>query len=384
MRVLAVARRDEALATPGQRADDEQGLTLLGLLGFRDPLRPAIPAAVAVCRGAGVRVKLVTGDHPETARAIAAEAGLETDGGVVTGAELEAMSPAERRQTVASRSVFARVSPRGKHLIVEALRDAGEVVAMTGDGINDAPALRRAHIGVSMGRRASAVARAAADMVLLEDDLGALVAAIREGRALFRDIQRVFLYLIAFHVPIVALALASPVLGLPLVLLPVHLVWLELIVHPVSALAFRGDDSEDDRLMTLPPRSPSAPLLARPALVASLLTGATLAAVVLALFLFALPRGESVARSLALVGLLCGYQGLVLVERASLRQPGEAWLPRSRRFWLTWVASAVGSWLVFQIPALAALLRVSGPPPSDLLLAAGAGLGAVLWRCLRR
>jgi Ca2+-transporting ATPase len=273
IRVLAVAERVDPRPSGATRQDDERGLSLLGLLGFRDPMRPEVPAAVRECQAAGVRIKVVTGDHALTAHAVAESAGIiHRDDAIVTGDQLTAASPDLRRRLIIEASILSRISPAQKHMIVEALQAEGEIVAMTGDGINDAPALRRADIGVSMGKRGTDVARAAADLVLLDDNFASMVAAVSAGRKIFLDIQRAFLYLIGFHIPIILLALTPPIVGLPLLLMPVHLIWLELIVHPVSALLFQGDPPPDD-LMQRPPRNPRAPMLPRAPVLRSALSG---------------------------------------------------------------------------------------------------------------
>ena len=300
----------------GMRAADERDFRLFGLLGFRDPLRPAVPDSVAQCQRAGVKLKLITGDHALTAHAIADAAGIaHSDDGIVTGAQLDSADQPGFDRLVRRCSIFARIRPEQKYAIVEALRRAGEVVAMTGDGINDAPALRRADIGVAMGRRGTEVARAAADIVLLNDDFSAMVATIREGRILLDNIQRAFLYLVGFKVMLVSLTLLAPVFGLPLLLLPVNLVWLEMIVHPVSALAFEGEPALDD-VMRRPPRPPSSPIVERPAAFRAALSGALLTAVALALFALRLPAGENYARSVAMVVAVVGSLFLVWAEYA--------------------------------------------------------------------
>jgi Ca2+-transporting ATPase len=310
-RVLALGERSGSFC--GDRDRDVHDLRLVGLLGFSDPLRPEVPAAIAECQGAGVRVKIVTGDSPVTAHAIAEAAGIahDHDGGILGGDELSAAG----EERILRASIYARVHPGQKHLIVEAHQRAGEVVAMTGDGINDAPALRRADVGVSMGLRGTPVARAAADLVLLRDDFGALVAAVREGRRIFQNLVHAFFYLIAFHVPVIALAVLVPLLGLPPLLLPIHLVWLELIVHPVSALVFEGDVAEG--AMRRPPRPPGAPILPRRPLALSLLSGAMLAGAALCLYSERLALGEAAARSAAMAVVIAGGLLLVLAERGA-------------------------------------------------------------------
>ena len=381
MRVLAVAGRD---ARPGGfngvRASDERGLRLFGLLGFRDPLRAAVPEAVAQCQRAGVELKLITGDHALTAHAIADAAGIaHSDDGIVTGAQLDSVDQPAFEALVRRCSIFARIRPEQKYAIVEALRRAGEVVAMTGDGINDAPALRRADIGVAMGRRGTEVARAAADIVLLEDDFSAMVATIREGRILLDNIQRAFLYLVGFKVMLVSLTLLAPVFGLPLLLLPVNLVWLEMIVHPVSALAFEGEPAVDD-VMRRPPRPPSAPIVERPAAYRAALSGALLTMMALALFALRLRDGENYARSVAMVVAVVGSLFLVWAEYAGTRRWWRVRAPEQRRFWLVIFAVAASLPAFMLTPPIATLLMIRPIAPADWGIAILAAAIAVGWR----
>lgn len=380
IRVLAVASRPASETSGATRADDERGLTMLGLLGFRDPMRSEVPNAVRECQAAGVRIKVVTGDHALTAHAVAESAGiLHDDAAIVSGDQLAKSSEEERRALIVRASILSRITPAQKHMIVEALRAEGEIVAMTGDGINDAPALRRADIGVSMGQRGTDVARAAADLVLLDDNFASIVAAIREGRKIYLDIQRAFLYLLAFHIPIVGLALLPPLFGMPLLLLPIHLVWLELIVHPVSALLFQGDAPPPD-LMTRAPRDPRAPMLPRPSVIRSSVSGALLTAAVLLLYRWRVGGSADDARGLALVALILGYQILVLVERTSSIGRIRDLFPMSLRFWFVWGGSAISLPILMYVPPLAAIVNVRPLPPSDWLLALAAAVVAVGWR----
>jgi Ca2+-transporting ATPase len=380
IRVLAVAGRLASSQPTGTRQDDERDLTPLGLLGFRDPMRPEVPAAVQECQAAGVRIKVVTGDHALTAHAVAESAGIHhRDDAIVTGEQLAAATDDVRRRLIVDASILARITPAQKHMIVEVLRSEGEIVAMTGDGINDASALRRADIGVSMGQRGTDVARAAADLVLLDDNFASIVAAIREGRKIFLDIQRAFLYLLAFHIPIVGLALLPPIVGLPLLLVPVHLVWLELIVHPVSALLFQGDPPPAD-LMERPPRASRAPLLPRTSVLRSTLSGALLTVAVFTAYVWQLPHGAEQARGTALATLILGYQILVLVERAASAHGPGALLPRSVRFWVVWGASGVSLPFLMYIPATSALMNIAPIGLNNWLIAVVGAVVAVGWR----
>ena len=383
VRVLAVAE-GRPQRSSGERHLDERGLRLLGLLGFRDPIRPEVRQAVAECRSAGIAVKMITGDHALTALAIATQAGLVLGpGAVLTGDELDSLEGPPLLEAIRGASILARVRPEQKHAVVDALSRAGEIVAMTGDGINDAPALRRAEIGVAMGQRGTEVARAAADLVLLTDDFAALVATVREGRRIFHNLQRAFLYLIAFHVPIVGLALLAPLLGLPLLLLPIHLVWLELIVHPVSALVFEGEPAPEG-VMRRPPRDPRAPLLPRPMVVRSVASGVLITATALLLYVLRLPAGETVARGVALAALVSGSLLLVFAERAFDAPWSSTPLPRTARFWGIWAVAALSLPLALEAPPIARLMRAGPLSMTDWLLALGCAAASVGWRAFGR
>jgi Ca2+-transporting ATPase len=380
LRVLALAGRRTDRLGEG-RDEDERDLTVWGLLGFQDPLRPEVPGAVAECQRAGIRIAMITGDHALTAHAVAEAAGiLHEDDLIVTGDELTALSEAERDARIRRTTIFARISPEQKFLIVEGLQRAGAIVAMTGDGVNDAPALRRADIGIAMGKRGTDVARATADLVLLDDNFASIVETVRQGRHIFQNIQRAFLYLIAFHIPIIALAIWAPLIGVPLMLLPIHLVWLELIVHPVSAVVFQAEPAAAD-IMHRPPRKPAAPLLPRVAVIRSALSGGVLAVASFAMYWWQWPSlGEPQARALALIVLLAGYQILMLAERLALPALAVDLIPRTLVFWGIWCASAFSLLVMLYVPAAAQLFRVEQPPGGHVSAAIVLGALAVGWR----
>jgi len=303
----------------------------LGLVGLADPLRPGVPEAVHECRSAGIRVVMITGDYPATARAIARQAGIDAQNSVA-GDELEKLTDRELAQRVRTATIFARVMPEQKLRIVNALKANGEIVGMTGDGVNDAPSLKAAHIGIAMGGRGTDVAREAASLVLLDDDFASIVTAVRLGRRIYDNLRKAMGYIVAVHVPIAGLALLPLMLGLPLVLTPIHIAFLEMVIDPVCSVVFEAEGEEED-VMRRPPRDSEAPLLA-PAVVAwSLLQGTLVLTLVGGVFIAAvwdaLPEGES--RALVFATLVATNAGLVLVNRsfsasmiAAIRRPNRA------------------------------------------------------------
>ncbi|HEY4956922.1 MAG TPA: HAD-IC family P-type ATPase, partial [Caldimonas sp.] len=258
-RVLAVAKgRFEGKDWPA--AEHDFDFEFVGLLGLSDPLRQKVPAAIAECRAAGIRVVMITGDYPATARAIAHQAGLaEGAGELLSGDEMVTLSDEALRERMATVSVCARIAPEQKLRIVQALKARGDIVAMTGDGVNDAPALRAAHVGIAMGGRGTDVAREAASLVLLQDDFAAIVRAVRLGRRIFDNLRKSMSYILAVHVPIAGMALLPVLLGWPALLYPMHIAFLELIIDPACSLAFENEPPESD-VMQRPPRDAEAPL----------------------------------------------------------------------------------------------------------------------------
>jgi P-type Ca2+ transporter type 2C len=258
LRVLAVAeRRWSRLPEPAQSDEMESELTFLGLVGLLDPPRDEARAAVADCQSAGVRVVMITGDHPATATAVARRIGIVSvgDGGIVTGAELARMSEAEFERVVADVRVYARVDPAQKIRIVEALQAKGEFVAMTGDGVNDAPALKRADIGVAMGRGGTDVAREASSLVLLDDNFATIVNAVREGRRIFDNIRKFIKFAMSGNSGEIWTIFLAPFLGLPMPLLPIHILWINLVTDGLPGLALAAEPAERG-IMQRPPRPP--------------------------------------------------------------------------------------------------------------------------------
>jgi Ca2+-transporting ATPase len=314
LRVLGVARASHRSEQAFPAIQHEFEFEWLGLIGLADPLRPEVPAAIADCRKAGIRVIMITGDHPRTAQAVAQQAGIAHDK-VITGDALAKMSPSDLAGTVSRVCVFARIKPQQKLALVEALKARGEVVAMTGDGVNDAPALKAAHIGIAMGQRGTDVAREAAALVLLHDDFSAILKAIAQGRLTFANLRQAMVYTMAVHVPIVGLALLPVLFGFPLILAPLHIAFLELIMDPACSIVFESQTGTTD-LMSQPPRRSDEPLLSSRHVVLSLLQGAVVTLAAMGIYAWLLTTqvvGE--AATLAFVVLVTANVVLILPTR---------------------------------------------------------------------
>ena len=256
LRVLGVARGRWQGKTP-PRSQHDFDFQFLGLLGFVDPPRPDVPAAIAECRGAGIRIIMLTGDHPATAMAIAGEVGLSERPDVITGAEIDTLDDQALRKRLRHVDVCARLQPTQKLRLVQLLREDGEVVAMTGDGVNDAPALKAADVGIAMGKRGTDVARESAALVLLDDSFASIVAAIRQGRRIYDNITKATRFVFAVHMPIIGLTLIPSLLHWPVVLMPVHIVLLELLIDPACSIVFEAEPEAED-IMQRPPRALAA------------------------------------------------------------------------------------------------------------------------------
>jgi Ca2+-transporting ATPase len=373
MRVLAVAAA--GLASQCAPADaGDLALGLIGLVGFVDPLREAVPAAVGECRTAGIRVVMITGDHPATARAIAGQAGIDCEQ-VLTGAELAPLDEAAFAAKVRSVAVFARITPQQKLRIVDALKGSGEVVAMTGDGVNDAPALRSAHIGIAMGQRGTDVAREASALVLLDDDFNSIVRAVRLGRRIYDNLLKAMSYILAIHVPIAALALLPIAMGRPLVLTPMLIAFLELIIDPVCSVVLEAEPEERD-VMRRAPRDPRAPLLSRALLTRGFLQGALALCAVCGVFLFAAagPWSAEVVRSMGFVTLVCVNFALIFANRSLSGSALTAFARRNPSLWLS-VALAGGALLaIYLSPAVRAFARLGALDGPQTLVCVGAAL----------
>ena len=321
-RVLGVAKAKHSIPENWPDVQQNFDFEFVGLVGLADPLRAEVPGAVAECHRAGIRVVMITGDHPRTALAIAAGAGIDSHQ-VLTGADLTRLDAATLGKRIGSVNVFARVTPQQKLAIVEALKANGEVVAMTGDGVNDAPALKSAHIGIAMGKRGTDVAREAASLVLLEDDFTAIVSAIRLGRRIFANLRQAMVYTLAVHIPLIGLSILPVMFGLPLILAPIHIAFLELVIDPACSIVFEAE-AGSSRLMEQPPRSPAEPLVSVPQFVLSLGQGGLVTLVVAMFYGWILSSGTMAeeARASAFIVLVTANAVLILLILPTLRGHG--------------------------------------------------------------
>lgn len=380
LRLLAVA---EAQAAPGEELTHTMGgkFRFLGLVGYEDPLRDSVPEAVRECREAGIRVVMITGDYPETARAIAAKAGLAA-AAVLTGQDIAALDEPQLRSRVRDCNIFARILPEQKLRLIEAFKANGEVVGMTGDGVNDAPSLRAAHIGIAMGGRGSDVAREAASIVLLDDDFGSIVRTVRLGRRIYDNLRKAMGYILSVHVPIAGLALLPLVFGEPLLLTPLIIALLEMIIDPASSVVFEAEVAEKD-VMARPPRNPAESMLDRRLVVSSLTLGALAFASVALVFLIGRERGggEADLRTLVFVALVTVNIGLIFAHRtfgASLR---DAVTRPNPLLWFGAVSVLAIVATIVVVPGLRDIFRLAPLHADDIVLSLGATalFGVTAW-----
>jgi P-type Ca2+ transporter type 2C len=367
---------------PGHLPDKQHDFPFqfLGLVGLSDPVRPTVAAAIQECYSAGIRVVMITGDYPVTAQAIAQQIGLTQAGDILTGADLERMGDDELDRHIQNTNIFARAVPEQKLRIVNALQNKGEVVAMTGDGVNDAPALKAAQIGIAMGQRGTDVARESAALVLLDDDFSSIVQAVKLGRRIFDNLRKAMAYLLAIHVPIAGMSLIPVLFKLPLVLLPIHVAFLHLIIDPACSIVLEAEPAETT-VMQRPPRNPKEPLFGRRTVGLALLQGMGILAIVLTIFVIALARGQGEldARALTFTTLILANLGLILSEGSTsrlnlkiLRSPNPAlwWVLGGGLFFLA---------IVLYVPIVRQLFGFSFLHPIDLAICLLGGAIALVW-----
>ena len=373
LRVLGIARATFN-GTDFPETQRDFRFEFIGLAGLADPLRTSVPPAVALCRTAGIRVIMITGDYPSTAQAIARQAGIDS-ADAITGAELEQLDDAALAARVKTCSIFARIMPDQKLRVVKALKANNEIVAMTGDGVNDAPSLKAAHIGVAMGGRGTDVAREASSIVLLDDDFGSIVTTVRLGRRIYDNLRKAMSFIFAVHVPIAGLALLPLAFGMPILFGPMHIAFLEMIIDPVCSLVFEAE-VEEDNLMRRPPRDPAEPLFSGAMILWSVFQGALTLGLVAAIYVVALRRGmpEDEVRALTFFSLVISIIALIFVNRSISASLVKAIL---RPNWaLAVVLPTVAAMLAVTLlwPTARDLFRFGPLHADDLSLTVGAGL----------
>jgi Ca2+-transporting ATPase len=384
LRVLGVAR-GEWQGTQPPRSQHDFDFGFLGLVGFIDPPRPEVPAAIAECRAAGIRVIMMTGDHPATARAIARMVGLSERAEVVTGAQIDALDDAQLRERLRHVDLCARLQPVQKLRLVQVLRAGGEVVAMTGDGVNAAPALKAADVGIAMGERGTDVAREAAALVLLDDSFASIVAAIRQGRRIYDNIGSATRFVFAVHMPIIALTLVPTLLHWPALLMPVHIVLLELLIDPACSIVFEAEPESED-IMHRPPRATSATPFAAASLVHAVIQGFGLALILLLGHGLLAGAGFDAAqcRTAEFIALVAGVLLLILANRGLAR-------PLMLRHaianpWLLRMAAGMALMLALLLgmPLLRGVMRLALPHAITAAAALAMGCAIFAWLGLLR
>lgn len=376
-RVIAVARA--VLKKPELPGKQHSFLfEFAGLLGLEDPLRPGVSQAISECYEAGIRTVMITGDYPGTAKNIARELGLKNPELCVTGNEMADMTGRELAEHIKNVNIFARMVPEQKLRLVRALKDNGEVVAMTGDGVNDAPALKAAHIGIAMGKRGTDVARESASLVLLDDDFGSIVKAVKMGRRIFDNLKKAMMYIVAVHIPIAGMSLVPVLFNWPLVLLPVHIVFLELIIDPACSVVFEAEAAEKNCMQRLP-RGLEEPLFGKKAVLTSLFQGLVILAAVIAIYRWAIiSHGDMTARALAFMTLVISNLALIFTNRSDTASIWSTFkIPNPALWWITGF-TIIMLGLVMMLPFFHELFRFCYVHPEDILFCLAATIFCIL------
>ena len=379
LRILGVAKASfKQVGLPVEQHDFK--FEFLGLIGYIDPVRPGVASAIEECYNAGIRVVMITGDYPGTAKKIAEQIGLTPRQKIITGPELDEMDDSNLQKDINDVNIFARVVPEQKLRLVEALKANNEVVVMTGDGVNDAPALKSAQIGISMGDRGTDVAREASALVLLNDNFSSIVDAVKMGRRIFDNLKKAIAYIFAVHIPIIGMSLIPVFFNLPLVLLPVQIVFLELIIDPACSVVFEAEPAEAN-VMKRPPRSVKEPLFDKKVISLSILQGISVLIIVLSVYALTLynGQGDMEARALSFTTLIIANLALILTNRSwsmtifeTLRSPNKA-------LWYVIGGALLFLGLVLYAEPLRNLFGFSILHANDLLICALAGLISILW-----
>lgn len=380
LRVLGVAKGTREMKVLPEIQHDLT-FEFVGLIGFSDPIRENIPLAVAECYKAGIRVIMITGDYPVTAINIAREIGLRNAESVITGSELQTMSEQELADQIKQVNVFARVVPEQKLKIVNALKRNNEIVAMTGDGVNDAPALKSAHIGIAMGEKGTDVAREASSLVLMDDNFASIVGSVRMGRRIFDNLQKALGYIFAIHVPVAGLSLIPVFFAdFPLILWPVHIVFMELIIDPACSIVFEAE-KEEKNVMSRPPRNISEPFFGIDKIVLSCMQGLGILIIVFSVYLFCLKSGynEGEVRALSFTTLIAANIAVILSNRSWTRNIFQILaVPNTT---VKWVAGGAVFFLILtlKVPFLLKLFQFEAISLNEAIFCVAAGFLSIAW-----
>ena len=373
-RILGVAKgKVENREFPASQKDFS--FEFMGFLGFEDPIRPEVPEAIKQCYSAGIKVIMITGDYPETAKNIGKQAGLNEQDEILTGHDLKNLSESELKEKIRHVNIFARIIPEQKLQIIKALKANGEVVAMTGDGVNDAPALKAADIGISMGGKGTDVARESSSLVLLDDNFSSIVMAIKSGRRIFDNLQKAMGYIIAIHIPIIGLALLPAFFpGLPILLMPLHIVFMELIIDPVCSIAFESE-KEEIGVMKRPPRDPNMAFFGLKQIFKSSLIGLILLAMVLTVYFFSMQEGhtEGEIRAIAFTSLIIGNIFLILTTLSKTRNAIDVLFEDNISLKIILFVAITMMFLLISVPYLRELFSFEYPGYKHFYLAIAGG-----------
>jgi len=380
LRVLGVAKGECAQKDLPHEQHDFQ-FKFIGLIGLADPVRPQVPDSIKECYAAGIRVVMITGDYPGTAANIARQIGLKSPDRIITGPELDKMSDEELARRIPEVNLFARVVPEQKLRLVNALKANREVVAMTGDGVNDAPALKSANIGVAMGGRGTDVARESAALVLLDDDFSSIVSAVRLGRRIFDNIKKAVAYIFTIHVPIAGLSIVPVFIkDWPLILMPVHVVFLELIIDPACSVIFEAEEAEPNT-MNRPPRNPTERLFNWSTIGLSIMQGLGVLAVSLGAFAGAryLGQSEDKARALTFTVLVAANLMVILANRSWSRSIISMFRVKNNALWWVVGGATVFLILVLAVPFLRNLFHLQALNLEQIAICLMAAVASILW-----
>ena len=373
-RILGVAKgKVENREFPASQKDFS--FEFMGFLGFEDPIRPEVPEAIKQCYSAGIKVIMITGDYPETAKNIGKQAGLNEQDEILTGHDLKNLSESELKEKIKHVNIFARIIPEQKLQIIKALKANGEVVAMTGDGVNDAPALKAADIGISMGGKGTDVARESSSLVLLDDNFSSIVMAIKSGRRIFDNLQKAMGYIIAIHIPIIGLALLPAFFpALPILLMPLHIVFMELIIDPVCSIAFESE-KEEIGVMNRPPRDPNMAFFGLKQIFKSSLVGLILLAMVLTVYFFSMQEGhtEGEIRAIAFTSLIIGNIFLILTTLSKTRNAIDVLFEDNISLKIILFIASTMMFLLVSVPYLRELFSFEYPGYKHFYLAISGG-----------